>query len=118
MFKKIPRGKKKAWQTEIARERIVILFKEAEKRFKDKPDLSDRYVKIARNIGMKFNVSIPKELKRRFCKKCLSFLVYGKNARQRINSEKKYVLITCIKCGHKQRIPYAKKANKEKQKLL
>ncbi len=109
MFIKRPRGKKKQWQIDIARERIRILFSQAEIRYPTDPDLSDRYVEIARAISRKFNIPIPRELKRRFCKGCGRYLVYGSNARQRVNSEKGYVLITCTGCGHKKRIPYISK---------
>lgn len=109
---------KPGWQLDIARERIDILFKQAEKMFKEDPKLSDRYVEIARKIGMKFNVPIPAKYKRRVCRKCRHFLVFGRNARQRVSSEKKYVLITCLDCGERHRIPYvrelkAKKAGKK-----
>lgn len=101
--------KKPTWQIQIAKERIEILFKQAEKEFKEHPELSNRYVELARNISMKFNVPIPYYLKRKFCKKCKKYLVYGKNARQRVRSEKKYVLITCLECKNKMRFPYSKK---------
>ena len=116
MFKKRPRGKKKAWEIDIAKERIQILFNQADIRFKTDPGLSDRYVEIARNISTKINVPIPRELKRRFCKECGAFLVYGANARQRVNSEKQYVILTCLKCGHKKRIPYVKEKKERKEK--
>ncbi len=116
MFRKRPRGKKKAWEIDIARERIQILFDQADKRFKTDPDLSDRYVEIAKSISTKLNVPIPRELKRRLCKECGAFLVYGANARQRVNSEKQYVILTCLKCGHKKRIPYVKEKKERKGK--
>ncbi|MEA3229901.1 MAG: ribonuclease P protein component 4 [archaeon] len=113
MFRKRPRGKKKQWQLDIAKERIYILFTQAEKKFKADHSLSDRYVEIARDISKKFNIPIPRELKRRFCKKCGSYLVYGANARQRVNSQKQYVIITCLGCGQKKRIPYVREKNKK-----
>ncbi|MEA2004367.1 MAG: ribonuclease P protein component 4 [archaeon] len=116
MFKKRPRGKKKTWEVDIANERIQILFAQAEKRFKTDPKLSDRYVEIARDISTKLNVSIPRELKRRFCRNCGAYLVYGANARQRVNSEKQYVILTCLKCGQKKRIPYVNE-KKERKKI-
>ncbi|NOQ55689.1 MAG: ribonuclease P [Nanohaloarchaea archaeon] len=118
VFKKRSRGKKKTWQVEIAKERMHILFDQADRRFKTDPDLSDRYMEIAKKISTKLNVPIPRELKRRFCRNCGAYLVYGANARQRVNSEKKYVIMTCLRCSQKKRIPYVaekKRARKEKE---
>ncbi len=90
----------------IARERIDILFQQAEEIFDVESSLSDRYVEIARNIGMKYNVSIPKEFRRRICRNCKSFLVPGSNCRIRLNSKKKQKIVTCQKCGDVKRYPY------------
>ncbi|NOX71844.1 MAG: ribonuclease P [Candidatus Micrarchaeota archaeon] len=90
----------------IARERIDILFSEAERRYHENPDLSKRYIHIARKVGMKCNVSIPRRLKMRFCKKCGAYLVPGSSSRVRIDSQKKNVVITCLRCGFSRRYPY------------
>ncbi len=115
MFKKRPRGKKKTWVIEIAKERIQILFAQAENMASTDPGLSDRYVEIARDISTRINVPIPRELKRRFCRNCGAYLVYGANARQRVNSEKQYVILTCLKCNQKKRIPYVKEKKERKK---
>ncbi len=114
VFKQRRTSRKPSWQIQIAKERIEILFKQAEKEFNKHPELSNRYVELARKISMKLTVPIPFHLKRRFCKKCKKYLVYGKNARHRINSEKKYVLITCLKCNNKMRFPYTKNLKRKK----
>jgi ribonuclease P protein subunit RPR2 len=80
----------------IASERIIELFKQADLRFDEDHALSDRYVELARKIAMRYKVKIPKELKRRFCKSCHSFLVHGKNCRVRLNSGK--VVYFCMIC--------------------
>ncbi len=101
------------WQREIARERIQILFRLAEEEFSnDRKDLANRYVELARKISTRCNVRIPRELKRRFCRKCLAYLKPGVNARVRIRSEKKYVLVTCLECGNKMRYPYIREKRK------
>ena len=79
----------------IAKERIKILFKEAEKT--DNLKLKNRYVELARKIGMKYNVKIPKVLKRKYCKYCYKYLVYGKTAQVRVKN--KYILVKCLNCG-------------------
>ncbi len=97
----------------IARERIDILFEEAEKAFRDgHPERANRYVEIARTIAMKVNLKMPVEYKRRFCKHCYSYLVPGKNCTVRLNSKKKIKIIKCEVCGKISRIPYYKKAKK------
>jgi len=49
----------------IAEERIQRLFEIADQRIsedrEDAEDLASRYVELGRNIGMKYNVSIPGE---------------------------------------------------------
>ena len=89
---------------EIARERILELFKQAELRFKKNPELSDRYVEIARKISMKYKVKIPKELKRRFCKHCFNYLFPGVNSRVRLTQKK--VVYYCFNCKKYMRFPY------------
>ena len=98
-------------QLEIARERIEILFSQAEIEFPAHPELSNRYVELARKISMKFNVPIPGMLKKRFCRECKNYLVYGKNARVRLNSDRKYILITCLNCSNKMKYGYSKEKN-------
>jgi ribonuclease P protein subunit RPR2 len=100
-------NKKKQGQI-IAKERIEILFREADLVFLEDQKLANRYVELARKIGMKLNVSIPKHLKCKFCKKCGHFLVFGINAKQRLISNEKIVVFTCLDCGFERRVPYIK----------
>lgn len=82
--------------SEIALERVKILFKEADENFKKHPERSDRYVNIARKIAMKVNLRIPRELKRKFCKHCYKYLKPGVNCRVRIRKGK--VIYYCLSC--------------------
>ncbi|MBI4895696.1 MAG: ribonuclease P [Candidatus Aenigmarchaeota archaeon] len=87
-------------QIKIAKERIVILFDQAEKAAESKKKGSaDRYVEMARKIGMRYNVRIPSNLRRKFCRKCKRFLY--KNLSADIKEEKGFLKITCINCGKK-----------------
>ncbi|MAG20499.1 ribonuclease P [archaeon] len=88
----------------IALERIKILFKEADKSFSKHPERSNRYVKLARKIAMKVNLSIPSTYKRKFCKHCYSYLKIGSNARKRIRDKK--IIYYCMECKKFNRIPY------------
>ncbi|MBW2980806.1 ribonuclease P [Candidatus Woesearchaeota archaeon] len=94
-------------QKKIAKERIAILFEQAEKAFKKEPKLSNRYIKLARTIGMKCKVRIPTKLKRRFCKHCYCYLVPGKNCRVRTHEGK--VVYYCSNCKKYMRFPYVEK---------
>jgi len=105
--KKEPR--KKPFNVDMAEQRIKKLFELAEKAYPSRPDLANRYVDIARRICMRHRVSMPRELKRRMCKKCGAFLVPGENSRVRLDG--KNVVITCLQCGTIKRYPY--KRNKQ-----
>ena len=73
--------------------------------------LADRYVQLARKISMKFKVRIPSNLKKQFCKHCVSYLVPHVNCRIRLH--KKRVIYYCLKCKKFMRFPYKnRKVNK------
>ena len=88
---------------EIAKHRIRKLFSEADKVFSTNKKLADRYVELARKIGMKMNVRLPKKLKRKFCKYCNHYLKPGVNSRVRIHKHR--VIIYCMGCKKFTRIP-------------
>ncbi|MGA2789257.1 MAG: ribonuclease P protein component 4 [Candidatus Bathyarchaeia archaeon] len=91
---------------EIALERIRILLGLAKNTFPKDRDLAKRYVELARRIGMKAGVRLPKEEKLFICKGCGSLLVPGVNSRVRTRSDLgTTVLITCLDCGTKKRYP-------------
>jgi ribonuclease P protein subunit RPR2 len=96
-------SKKPDWQQRIAKERIEILFKEAEENFKKHPERSKRYVELARKIGLRYNVRFSKELKRKFCKNCNSLLIPGVSSKVRV--EKKNLIIKCLKCNKLYKYP-------------
>lgn len=90
--------------TSIAEERIERLFRMAEEKASEgRQDLADRYVELAKKIGMKTQQPIPSEWKRRYCGDCGAFLTPGKNCRVRINSKRSQKVYTCERCGNIQR---------------
>lgn len=91
------RAKKPEWQQRIAGERIRTLFNLAEKELKTYPDRSRRYVELARKISLRYNIRLPKELKRKFCKKCNTILKPGLTSTVRIQS--KVLNIKCTRCN-------------------
>ncbi len=95
----------------IARERILILFEEAEAVFPLDASLSDRYIEIARRIAMRHRIRIPRELRRRFCRSCGSYLVPGVGARIRIHRGR--VVVTCLRCRQQRRYPVARRGDRQ-----
>jgi ribonuclease P protein subunit RPR2 len=82
----------------IARERIIMLLDMAQQRAAaGEMDLADRYAQLARKIGMRYNLPMPKGFNLRFCRKCLKYLVPGKNTRFRTSAGK--LSRQCLECG-------------------
>jgi ribonuclease P protein subunit RPR2 len=98
--------KKPAEHTIVAEKRIAELFRQAQQVFSSNPELSNRYVEIARKMSMKYKVKIPKDLKRRFCKNCHHFLQPSVNCRVRIANKR--VTYYCFNCKKFMRFPYKK----------
>ena len=92
-------------QRKTARKRIETLFDEAEKAaVKDRLDRADRYVDLARKIGMRYNVTIPSEFRRRFCKRCYSYLFPEKTCSIRVKNG--MLVSRCKRCGTINRFKY------------
>ncbi|OYT43287.1 MAG: hypothetical protein B6U88_01460 [Candidatus Aenigmarchaeota archaeon ex4484_56] len=92
---------------EIAERRINILFRLAEEMLrKGRYDKVKRYIELSRKISMRINYTIPKELKRRFCKKCNMLLIPGISCTVRLNPKTKTVNIKCFNCNNIKRYPY------------
>lgn len=100
------KSRKHLQQQKIARERISILFSLAEKEFKKHPERSKRYIQLARKIGLRYNVRLSKELKRKFCKKCNSLLIPGLTSLVRTDSKTKTINVRCLSCNKIYRYPY------------
>ncbi|HLC98646.1 MAG TPA: ribonuclease P protein component 4 [Candidatus Nanoarchaeia archaeon] len=103
-------SKKPSEHLKIAKERIEELFRQADLAFDERPDLSGRYVSLARSISMKYKVKIPSYLKRKFCKHCYSYLRPGKTARVRIAKQR--VIYYCNNCRRFMRFAIRKPAKK------
>lgn len=91
----------------IARERIARLFGLASAASAVHPELSDRYVAIARKIAMRQRVRIDKEHRWQFCRVCSSFLVPGKTSRVRVHDGR--VVVTCLVCRQRRRYPLGRR---------
>ena len=91
----------------IAKERVQRLLDLASSVFEENPTLAHRYVELAWKIKTKYNLDLPKRLKRKFCRKCRSLLVPGETCRVRLRSEgSPRLTVTCLRCGFERRFPY------------
>jgi ribonuclease P protein subunit RPR2 len=93
----------------IARERISILLRLAEKEVKEHSERSRRYVELARKIGMRYKVRFPRKYKRKICKNCHAFLKPGVNCTVRLVPKERCVIWRCLECKKDRRYPYSKK---------
>ena len=110
------RKKDKKKHEKIANERISMLFRMADKRaLLNDIDLASTYVGHARKIAMRYNVRIPREYKRKFCKYCYCYLLSGANSKTRINSTEKRVETECLGCGRIMYFPYAREINEKRR---
>ncbi|MEM0466292.1 MAG: hypothetical protein QXX20_01640 [Candidatus Thermoplasmatota archaeon] len=88
----------KKQQKKIAHHRICYLFDLAEKNARDnKFDLANRYVHLARRVGMRYRVPIPAQYKRCYCKHCETYILPGTTGRIRIHHGK--IIIFCTGCN-------------------
>lgn len=94
----------KAAERDLALERIRRLFAMAEQASPARPALGDRYVRLARRIAMRYQVPLPRELRRRYCRGCDRLLVPGRTARVRVAHGR--VTVTCLRCATVKRYPY------------
>jgi len=93
-------------QQKIALERIAKLFNEAESNFTEHPELSKRYMLLARRLSTRYKVRLTKEQKGSFCKNCNAYLKSGTNLRTRLVKGKR--VQTCLECNHVKRMAYKK----------
>lgn len=99
--------RRKGLEKHIAQERIAVLFQRAEGEAQGgNLGRADRYVELARRIGMRYNVGIPRHLRRRFCKGCHGYLLPGRTSTVRVRRGR--VIVHCLRCGATQRIPHTR----------
>ncbi len=97
--------RKKKEERKIASERINVLFSLAEKYgLQGNTHRANRYAQLAWKIGMRYNVQIPSNLKRRYCRGCHTFLRPGVNCRVRLTGDR--ITMACQNCGRQYRYPF------------
>ncbi len=88
----------------IARERVADLFALAEREaLEGHGELADRYVALARRIGMRYNVRLPAEYRDLYCRACSSYWVEGRTVRTRLREGRR--VRRCLRCGRLRRVP-------------
>ncbi len=90
-------------EEKIALERIRRLLELSASVHEQDPALAKRYVELAWRLKTRYTLRLTAELKRRFCRKCLSIWIPGKNVRVRIR--RGVVTWTCLGCGKVYRMP-------------
>ncbi len=88
----------------IAQDRISDLFGLAEQESRAASSaLPDRYVSLARRIGMRYNVRLLREYAELYCRGCGAYWVEGRTVRTRLRSGRRSR--TCLRCGRVRRMP-------------
>jgi len=90
--------RKPEYQVRIAKERISILFGEAQTA---EDDLARRYIRLAKKIGMRYNVKIAPEMKRAYCRHCFTPF---KQSRTKLKSG--FLVRRCRFCGKTSRLRF------------
>ncbi|MEM3421913.1 MAG: hypothetical protein QW835_05565 [Candidatus Hadarchaeum sp.] len=108
---KMPHRKKRRGQNNefrgLALERVSRLFDHAESIFAKNPELADRYIRAAWKLKTRYNLRLPRDIRLKFCRKCLCFWKPGVTCRVRVKP--KMIVITCLRCGRVKRLPYGSK---------
>lgn len=87
----------------IARGRIRVLAEAAERAaLAGRLDRAHRYAELIREVGMRHNVPLPREVKPFLCRGCDGFLLPGATSRVRLRGGR--VVSTCLRCGRRRRV--------------
>ena len=83
--------------------------------YKTNPELSKRYIQIARRIAMAASIRFSDLNVQETCKKCNSLLIPGETSRVRIKQRREpHIVTTCLCCGFQKRKILRKKGEKTK----
>jgi RNase P subunit RPR2 len=95
----------------VARDRMEGLLRMGGERLSaGDPASAARYVRLARKIGMRYNVRMSPAMRRSFCPSCSSYLSEGINARTRLKAGR--VTRTCLACGAVTRMGFRRRTAK------
>ena len=89
---------------DIAKERMDLLMEQADQAaLSGQMEQADRYIDMARRVGMRYNVRFRPEHRGRFCKACYRYMLPGSTSRTRLKRGRR--VTTCLRCGHVMRSP-------------
>ncbi|MBS7287479.1 MAG: ribonuclease P [Candidatus Freyarchaeota archaeon] len=98
----------------IAASRIRTLMMLAEKVFLEDRNLAQRYADLAKAIGAKSKVRLPRALRRRICRYCGAYLWPGVNCRVRLRVNREpHIALTCLSCKRQMRIYYKRSRKRQ-----
>ena len=90
----------------VAKERMERLFYLAERSVVDGGRYSNNYVRLIEKISAHYKVPVPRSMRNRICKHCMTVLVPGLNCRVTVASSKGYVGYKCTACGKELHVHY------------
>ena len=88
---------------QVALRRILYLYKKAKEVAKYDLNLANRYIYLLWKLKLKYRITLPKNLRNKFCRKCLTIWIPGKTLRIRVRKGK--IVYTCLRCGRIKRFP-------------
>jgi ribonuclease P protein subunit RPR2 len=92
----------------LAQTRVDILWHQAIRNAKSRPEVARLQMRSARKIAQRSRTKIPWHISRRLCKQCGTILIPGKTCRVRIRHNRaKHMVVTCIECGKVKRFNLA-----------
>jgi ribonuclease P protein subunit RPR2 len=94
--------RKDSRQHDLAIDAIESLFTMANETRSINENRSKRYVSIAEKIAARMDITLEREIKRSYCKKCKT--IYGSDTQIRLSN--KILTIKCGHCGSIRRIHY------------
>lgn len=95
--------------SDMAKERIFKLVELAKARtmkMGSTDQLSQRYIKLAKEIKTHYAVRSANSMNKMLCKTCGSVIVPGMNAKVRMSSQNNYRAVICSRCGTEKHLFY------------
>jgi len=100
-----------------ALQRVHALYRLAKEKVREEPELAQRYAEVARKIAMRTRLRLPTEYRRMVCRQCKGFIYPGVNCRVRVQKRREpHMVITCLVCGKRTRIPLKSKGTRKEEK--
>ncbi len=100
----VARRRNKGEEKRIARTRMRVLLDNARtEALGPDADLANRYARLARRVGTRYQTPLTPAQKAQVCKGCGGFRIPGRTSRSRIHAHR--IVTTCLQCGRIDRRP-------------